>query len=149
MKRKPIMPPIYLFVAILVMVGLHRFLPVRKVLVSPYNYAGVPALLVGLVLNVWCSGLFGKAKTTVKPFEQSSRLVTEGPYRYSRHPMYLGMALCLAGLAVLLGTVTPVLVVPVFVRLLGKKFIKAEERAMEETFGDAYREYKQRVRPWL
>ena len=149
MKRKPVMPPVYLFVAILLVAGLHRFLPVRKALVSPYNYAGVPILLVGLVLSVWCSNLFNKTKTTVKHFEQSSRLVTEGPYRFSRHPMYLGMALCLAGVAVLLGTVTPVLVVPVFVWLMSRKFIAAEERAMEDTFGDAYRQYKRRVRPWL
>ena len=63
--------------------------------------------------------------------------------------MYLGMTLILAGLAVLLGSVTPVLVVPVFAWLMDRRFIVAEEQALEETFGEAYLEYKRHVRRWI
>jgi len=148
-KRKPVLPPTYLLVFILIMVGLHLFLPVKKVVVSPYGYLGVLPLLMGVLLNLWSSNFFNKVKTTVKPFERSSHLITEGLYRYSRNPMYLGMALILLGLALLLGSITPVLVTPVFVWVMARKFIDIEEKALEETFGDDYREYRKRVRRWI
>ena len=148
MRRKRIMPPTCLVTAVLIMVALHFLLPVAKIVPWPYRYLGVPLLTAGVVLNVWSDQIFKKAKTTVKPFERSSRLVTEGPYRFSRHPMYLGMVVILIGLGVLLGSVAPWVVVPAFV-LVAAKFMSVEEKAMEETFGQAYRDYRRRVRRWL
>ncbi len=148
MQPKPILPPTYFLVAILLMVGLHFLLPIRQVVVAPYRYLGIALILAGVAVNFWSSNLFDKAKTTVKPFEQSSDLVTEGPFRFSRHPMYVGMVVLLAGLAVLLGSVTPVLVIPPFAWIV-KRFADVEEKAMEETFGDAYRQYSKRVRRWV
>lgn len=149
MRRKQLLPPACFFIAILLMGAAHFLVPVRKVIPPPYNYLGALLVLVGLVLNIWSSNLFNKAKTTIKPFEKSAGLVTDGPYRISRHPMYLGMTVSLAGLAVLLGSVTPAIVIPAFVWVMAKEFIPVEEQAMEETFGDAWREYKKRVRRWL
>ena len=63
--------------------------------------------------------------------------------------MYLGMAMMLAGLGGLLGTLTPFAVVPAFVCIISARFIPPEERAMEETFGQAYRQYRNRVRRWI
>ena len=63
--------------------------------------------------------------------------------------MYLGMLLILGGVAVLLGTVTPLLVVPVLARLIQRRFIHAEEGALERRFGREYTRYKSRVRRWL
>ncbi|MDY7009357.1 MAG: isoprenylcysteine carboxylmethyltransferase family protein [Planctomycetota bacterium] len=113
-KQNKILPPTWLVASILIMLALHFLLPLRKVIPSPYRYLGILPMIIGILLNVWSDQLFKKNKTTVKPFEQSSRLITQGPYRFSRHPMYLGMVLILAGLAVLLGTASPTLVVPVF-----------------------------------
>lgn len=149
MKRKSLMPPTYFFAAILVMVGLHFLLPIVKLVPNPYNYIGGVFLLAGIVVNIWCSKLFEGAKTTIKPYEQSSSLVTGGPYRFSRHPMYLGMAVSLAGLAILLGTVTPMLIVPLFIAVADRVFMVVEEKAMEETFGDTCRDYRKRVRRWI
>ena len=115
MERKQILPPTYFLVSILFMGALRLFLPIRKVIVSPYNYFGILPILIGAVVNMWCSSFYNKVKTTVKPFEPSSYLVTEGLYRFSRHPMYVGMVLILVGLAVLLGTIGPVLVIPAFI----------------------------------
>ena len=148
MSRKRIMPPAYLVMAVLIMVALHFLLPVREVVPSPCRYLGIALLVIGLALNIWSDQIFKKAKTTVKPFERSSRLVTEGPYRFSRHPMYLGMVAILIGLGIALGSITPWAVVPAFAFLAGK-FIAIEEKAMEETFGQAYRDYRRRVRRWI
>ncbi len=149
MKRKPVLPPAYLFGAIVLIVVLHFLLPINRLIPPLYNLLGLVPLFVGTLANIHASNLFKKAGTTVKPFEPSSTLVTNGPYRFSRHPMYLGMTLILAGLAVLLGSVTPVLVVPVFAWLMDRRFIVAEEQALEETFGEAYLEYKRHVRRWI
>jgi len=149
MAGRAAVPPTYLLVAIVVMAALHFLVPLRTIIPLPYNCLGVLPLLVGLAVNIWASHLFNKVNTTVKPFEESSYLVTEGPYRVSRHPMYLGMALVLAGMAVILGTVAPFIVVPVFVVLVDRKFIAVEEKAMEQRFADAYGEYKKRVRRWV
>ena len=149
MKRKPVLPPAYLFGAIVLIVVLHFLLPINRLIPPLYNLLGLVPLFVGTLVNIHASNSFKKAGTTVKPFEPSSTLVTNGPYRFSRHPMYLGMTLILAGLAVLLGSVTPVLVVPVFAWLMDRRFIVAEEQALEETFGEAYLEYKRHVRRWI
>ncbi len=148
MISKKILPPTYLLISILIMLALHFLLPVRKVIPSPYRYLGILPLITGILLNIWSDQIFKKVRTTVKPFEQSSRLVIEGPYRFSRHPMYLGMILILAGLAVLLGTITPAAVIPEFI-WMSKRFIDIEEKAMEETFGDEYLAYSKRVRRWI
>jgi len=76
-------------------------------------------------------------------------LVQDGPYRFSRHPMYLGMAVLLIGVWLLLGTLTPAVVVPAFVCIMELRFIRAEEASMEQTFGADYRDYRKKVRRWI
>jgi protein-S-isoprenylcysteine O-methyltransferase Ste14 len=63
--------------------------------------------------------------------------------------MYLGMTLILVGIALALGSLTPWLVIPVFIWQITVRFIAAEERKLEATFGNSYLEYKRRVRRWL
>lgn len=148
-SRKRLLPPAFLGAGVLLMVALHVVLPAWRVIPWPFNCTGALLIVAGGVLNVWADRLFKVRRTTVKPFAPPAALVTHGPYRLSRHPMYLGMAAAVLGLAVILGTATPFLVVPIFVWVLAAKFIPAEERAMERTFGQAYRDYRQRVRRWL
>jgi len=131
------------------MAGLHFFLPERRWLSPPATYAGGLVILVGIVLLVVSSKLFERTGTTIKPFEESSALVVDGPFRLSRHPMYLGMVVVLLGCATLLGTVWPLLVIPVFVWLITSRFIVHEERMMEQVFGDEYRAYRERTRRWI
>ena len=83
------------------------------------------------------------------PFEPSTVLVTEGAFRFTRNPMYLGLVLLLAGIAIALGSVGALLPIPVFVWIIQAWFILGEERFLEEIFGEAYLAYKSRVRRWL
>jgi protein-S-isoprenylcysteine O-methyltransferase Ste14 len=103
----------------------------------------------GIILNLLADVSLKKQNTTVKPFEESQSLVTESVFRISRHPMYLGMIWMLIGITLLLGTLTPVIVVPVFGLLVDRVFIKAEERMLEQKFGNAWLAYKQHVRRWI
>jgi len=149
MKQKKVLPPTYLFIALVAMAALHFVLPLGKVIPWPYHFVGVLPLVIGSVINVWSSNLFTKYETTVKPFERAEGLVMEGPFRVSRHPMYLGMVLILAGCALLLRSLVPFFVVLLFAAFMDTKFIRVEEQMMEESHGDAYREYKKRVRRWI
>jgi protein-S-isoprenylcysteine O-methyltransferase Ste14 len=148
-SRRGPLPPTYFWAGFAAMVTLHFLFPLVLIIPYPWNYAGFVPALGGLIVIIRCSKMFSDAGTTIKPFEQSTSLVTGGPYRFSRHPIYVGMASVLAGLAVFLGSLTPFFVMPVFVWVMAVKFIPAEEAAMEAEFGDEWRAYAARVRRWL
>jgi protein-S-isoprenylcysteine O-methyltransferase Ste14 len=144
-----VLPPVYFLLALTAMAVLHYLLPIAQLVSSPYRYAGIVLVVSAFALVLWAAVLFRRAGTTIKPFQQSSALIAGGPFRITRNPMYVGMVGALLGISVLLGSVTPFLVVPVFVALIHSKFIWAEETALERTFGSAYTDYKSRVRRWL
>jgi protein-S-isoprenylcysteine O-methyltransferase Ste14 len=147
--KRRVLPPVYLLAALILMVGLHLLLPGPQVFGSPLRYIGLPVLALGLALILWASGLFRKAGTTIRPFEESSTLVVDGPYRWSRNPIYLGMIGGLIGIGTLLGSVWPFLVIPIFAFVLDVRFVRGEEAALGRAFGAAYAGYKARVRRWL
>ncbi|MCB0226664.1 MAG: isoprenylcysteine carboxylmethyltransferase family protein [Anaerolineae bacterium] len=101
------------------------------------------------MINVIAANTFQTQNTTIKPFEESTALVTGGLYQVSRNPMYLGMVLILAGVAILLGSLTPFGVIPVVIILLNRNFIRFEEQSLAQTFGPLWVEYRQRVRRWV
>jgi protein-S-isoprenylcysteine O-methyltransferase Ste14 len=149
MGRKKTLPPIYFLVAIVLAVALHLLLPLQQLLVFPWRLAGLFPLGLGIALNLMADQAFKEHNTTVKPFEQSSTLVTTGVFAVSRNPMYLGMALVLLGIAMLLGSFPPFAVVVALPVLLDRLFISPEEKMLQHTFGDQFREYRDRVRRWL
>ncbi len=110
-------------------------------------------LLAGLGAVVALVGIvqFHRADTTAKPQrpEQARTLVTNGIYRYTRNPMYLGLALVLSGFALLLGHAYLLIWVGVFVIYLTQYQIKPEERALAEKFPQAFADYQQQTRRWL
>jgi protein-S-isoprenylcysteine O-methyltransferase Ste14 len=106
-------------------------------------------IAIGLGVVGWPAAAFGRVGTPIKPFEVSTHLVTGGMYRVSRNPMYLGMVVVILGIAVLFGSISPFISIPIFVWLIQTNFIRFEEVALEKTFGDEYREYKSLVRRWL
>jgi len=149
MKRKPVLPPTYLWIAMIVMVALHFALPAAKNIHFPWQLIGLLPLALGAALNIIADRAFRTAKTTVKPFQESTALITDGVYRISRHPMYLGFVLMLLGLAILLGSLTPLWVVPIFAIVMDRVFIVVEERMLAEKFGQAWLDYKAEVRRWV
>jgi protein-S-isoprenylcysteine O-methyltransferase Ste14 len=131
------------------MAALHFLFPVKKVIVFPSNLLGAIPLAIGIVLNLIADRALKEHKTTVKPFEKSTVLVTDGAFRVSRHPMYLGFVLILTGIAIFMGTLTPYLAIVAFVVLMDIVFIRTEETMLEETFGKAWLNYKRKVRRWI
>lgn len=147
--RHRLLPPVYVLAAFILMVGLHMGLPGAQILDGPLRYAGLPLLVAALALVLWAASLFRKAGTTLRPFEEPSALVLDGPYRWSRNPIYVGMVGALLGIALMLGSASPFLVVPLFAALIDVRFIRAEEAVLEKSLGAAYGAYKARVRRWL
>jgi protein-S-isoprenylcysteine O-methyltransferase Ste14 len=115
----------------------------------PWFLAGVPLIVLGIVMTASSAGAFKRAGTPVVPFETSTALVIRGWYRVTRNPMYLGLALVLAGVGVLQGSVGALLPLPVFIAILHFRFILGEERLLEELFGEEFRAYRLRVRRWI
>lgn len=148
-RPKFLYPPIYLLLALILMIVLDQIAPWVNLIASPLRYLGIVLMGVGLGPALWVNAKFKRAGTTIKPFEESSTLVVEGPFRLSRNPIYLGMVIFLLGLAILLGSLTPFLVVTAFAILIDRRFIRVEEAMLSRTFGAPYDDYRRRVRRWL
>lgn len=142
-------PPVYFLLTILVMAALQWLAPLATVIPAPVSYTGAVIILGGLSIVIVAARLFQIHETAIVPFEESSALVVNGIYRFTRNPMYLGMVIVLTGIATLLGTLTPFLPIPVFAILIQRLFIVKEEAILTETFGEQYREYRQSVRRWI
>lgn len=149
MAHSKALPPTYLVITMVVMLGLHLSVPVTISITYPSNLLGSIPLVTGVALNLMADRALKIYKTTVKPFQVSTALVTTGVYRISRHPMYLGMVLILIGGALLMGSLSPFLAVVMFAALMEFIFVRAEERMLEQEFGERWRAYKQRVRRWI
>jgi protein-S-isoprenylcysteine O-methyltransferase Ste14 len=148
-QRRLDLPPVYFLSALLLMALLHQVLPLGQILFAPYRYAGIAVMALALGLVLWAALLFRRVRTGIVPFSPATSLVLAGPYRFTRNPMYLGMAGMLLGAAILLGSLSPFAIVPAFMALIAGRFIAPEEAMLERAFGQAYLDYKTKVRRWL
>ena len=148
-SQPKIFPPTLLFLAMMLMSGLHFLFPFAQVLLIWGRLIGLLPLVVGISINILADNQFKRANTTVRPFEESDWLVTTGLYHYSRNPMYLGMVLILFGVALLLGSLTPFGVLLLFFGYVDLQFVRREEQMLATQFGQDWLEYKARVRRWI
>jgi protein-S-isoprenylcysteine O-methyltransferase Ste14 len=146
---KRILPP-FIFLAALVAMGvLYQVAPGPEVVPGPWNQLGWVPFAMAVALAFHIKFRFDKLGTPIKPYEQPTALVTDGPFAFSRNPIYAGMVAALIGMWMVLGTLTPGIVIPVFVVVIQRRFIAMEEKMLEDAFGDDYRAFKNRVRRWL
>ncbi len=139
----------YFIILLILSVLLNFVFPVPVFLSPPATYSGFLIIGFGLVMAFWSRSLFLKNATTLQPSEEPTSLVTSGPFRISRNPIYLGMASILLGVAVLSGTLVTLAFPIIFIALIEFFIIPGEERKMEKIFGEPYREYKKSVRRWI
>jgi protein-S-isoprenylcysteine O-methyltransferase Ste14 len=147
--RRRVLPPVWFAGCLLLAVALHWLLPIFPFDVLPGRLFGAALILSGIFLSATAAGAFKRAGTPVIPFETSTVLLTDGWYRYTRNPMYLGMTLALMGFGLALGSVGGLLPVAAFVAVIHTQFIRGEERLLTEIFGQQYLDYCTRVRRWL
>jgi len=144
--------PLYFFDgSIQVFVDLFLFPP--DIIPQPYNLIGILLIPVGFILIVWANyALLVTGKLSLRnrePMQKPENLVSSGPFRFSRNPLYLGALLAMFGLSVFWSSiVTAFFTILVFI-IFRNLFIKKEEIILEEEFGDEYRDFKKRVNRWL
>lgn len=148
----PVIPPV-LFAAGLAAGFLLKWLvPVRLVppsLEGRVCFAGSALALLGLAFGGWAFATFLKARTTPHPNHPVSALVTWGPYRVSRNPMYVGVSIGVAGIALVANTPWVLAVLPAVWLALRHLVIGREEAYLERKFGEEYQAFKARTRRWL
>jgi len=142
-------PPLIYLAAFLIGLGIDRAAPVRIVPYAVGAVLGAVLLAASFVLAAWAFAAFRRARTTIHVWHPASTLVTGGPYRFTRNPMYLALTLLYLGLAVGLDRTWTLALLPVAVATLHYGVIPREEAHLARRFADAYRDYRGRVRRWL
>jgi protein-S-isoprenylcysteine O-methyltransferase Ste14 len=145
-------PPTLFVVGFLVGLGLDRWmlrLALGGVGRSPLVVAGWLLIAAGSVVLLWAMLTFVRARTALLPSRPARTIVANGPFRYSRNPMYIGMSAVYIGLALLMSMAWPLVLLPLVLLALYMLVIRREERYLGVAFGDEYAAYRARVRRWL
>jgi len=106
-------------------------------------------VLLGLAVIGYCAWQFKAAQTHIEPWRATTSIVTAGPYRFSRNPIYLAFAITGAGVAFAFNTYWMLMSLLAFVLLANKLVIEREEKYLEGKFGESYRSYRRETRRWL
>ena len=149
-RNPPLIPPPILALGLLLFCGsLMAVIPLSPIPIPAGHGIGLLLLILGFVAGYSGFSAFRKAGTPVRPGDKPTQLVTSGPYRITRNPMYLGLELVLFGAFFL--AKSPFFLVPPIVFFLFINFVQIpfEENLMTERFGRSYEEYCRRVRRWL
>ncbi len=141
-------PPLLAFLFVLIAFGLHWLYPLSAT-AKITRWVGITIVLAGLSLAFLAVRQLFAVGTTIEPQGSVTALVTDGPYRYSRNPIYLGYILILIGLPLSLGTYWGLLISPALVAALNVFVIRQEEDYLGAKFGSRYANFKLRVRHWL
>ena len=147
--RPPFIPPFWLVVSVLAMFALDHVEGTTRIVSAGLGWVGWVLIGGGLTVAICVEVIFTRRGTTIMPFREASVLVKDGPFRYSRNPIYCGMTTALIGLGLLMGTAVPFVVILIFVLIIDIYFIRAEEAVLETAFGAEYLAYKARVRRWI
>ena len=143
-------PPVILLATFLVGLILHLAF---SVMLLPEGWiqlaVGVPLVGLATVLVAWSARTMRKAETDISTATPTTAIAIEGPYRFSRNPIYLAMAVLYLGLAMSINALLILVTLPVFLAIISVGVIAREERYLGRKFGREYLGYKSRVRRWL
>lgn len=149
MVKRIIYPPMWLAFGLVAVFTLNEFYPGPRFTGQAFQVIGGALIVVGLFLLVIAGGLFRRAGTDLIPFRNVSTLVTDGVYRYTRNPMYLGMLLVLLGCAVTVGAGYALFVPVLFAAIIELRFIRPEEAMLRDLFPGEFPAYCRQVRRWI
>jgi protein-S-isoprenylcysteine O-methyltransferase Ste14 len=145
-------PPPFIYLGTLLLgLAAERFVPLRSFGLDRWALVSTGALLfvTGAATMLAAARLFRRLGTNIPPSQPTTRIATTGVYRCTRNPMYLGMALVYAGLAIGFDGPIALALLPLVLIVIQTQVIAREERYLEAKFGDDYRRYKAEVRRWL
>lgn len=116
---------------------------------TPFVAVGAVVALAGAALAIVAAISHRRAGTNVEPWHPTTALLTDGIYRYSRNPIYLGMAVGQLGVAICGASLGAAMTIIPAIILIQTQVIVREERYLEAKFGQAYLDYKAQVRRWV
>lgn len=147
-----VFPPLVFLAAGGAAMAIHQFLPLHVLPVeraASLRIVGAILAVAALSFAIWAVATFRRIGTTPNPAGGTTALASEGPYRFSRNPMYASLVLLTTGVALTFDTCWPLLLLPFVVLIVRANVILPEERYLEAKFGQPYRDYKARVRRWI
>jgi len=147
--RRIILPPILLITCLIGMIALQQYGETTALITGVAKNLGYLFIALGIGLPVWGAQIFKRVETNILPYKSPDKLVTEGPFKFSRNPMYLGMLLVLIGVGVRLGILESLYFIGVFFAVANWWYIPFEEGKMDKMFGEQFTDYKKQVRRWL
>jgi protein-S-isoprenylcysteine O-methyltransferase Ste14 len=142
-------PPLIFLAGLIVGFGLEALLPGADLPAWLQWGLGVILIAAGLGLLLSFNTLFSRKGTAVEPWKPTTAIVTTGPYRFTRNPAYLGMALTYIGIAVTSSALWVLVPLPFVLAVIDRGVIAREERYLERKFGEEYLGYKRTVRRWV
>ena len=110
---------------------------------------GWPLVACGLAVGFLGAREMRRAETNLDPRKPATTMVTGGPFRYTRNPLYLSMTLIYGGIAAVANALPAALLLPIVLHLMRRGVIEREERYLERKFGEEYLRYKESVRRWI
>jgi protein-S-isoprenylcysteine O-methyltransferase Ste14 len=142
-------PPLIFLAGLAAGFGLEALLPGTSLPDALAWIAGGVMLLAGIGLVVWFERAFQRHQTAANPWRPTTAIATDGPYRLTRNPAYVGMALVYVGIALLSQALWALLPLPLVLAVIDRGVVAREERYLERKFGSEYVDYKSRVRRWI
>lgn len=142
-------PDIYFASSIAFILLFHSLFPIAKIVSYPYSLLGLIVILIALLTIFATNLLLLKNNTSIQPFDDPTQLITSGPFKYTRNPIYLSMAISLFGVVITCGSLSPLIFPFLFIGIINNKFIPKEEQTLEKLFGAEYLLYKAKVKRWI
>ena len=142
-------PPLIYLAGLAVGFAIEAVLPGASVPGAVRWVGGGVLVVAGFALLASFNTAFARKETAVEPWKPTTAIVTTGPYRLTRNPAYLGMALVYVGIALLAGALWALVPLPFVLIVIDRAVIAREERYLERKFGREYLDFKAGVRRWI
>ena len=149
MKGFPDLPPLWLLGFILIGIAVDQMFGPGVFSNATTQGVGQGIAVAGVALILWAALAFRRHRTPIEPHHTPKALISDGPYRFGRNPIYLGMLIILAGAVVYWGRPLLGLMVPLFAVVLELRFIRPAEDLLRQTFGDAAEHYLSKTKRWI
>ena len=142
-------PPLIYAVPMAVGILLHALFPMNLLPPVLANVLGGLSFILAVILAVLASRTMRQAGTNVNPSQPTTAIVSDGPFRFTRNPLYLSLTLLYSSISLLANALLPMLMLPIVLIIIERGVIAREERYLEDKFGEEYTHYKARVRRWI
>ena len=149
MKHFPDLPPVWILGAFVLSWVFAQVLPIGQVQSFGVQLLGLAWIGIAVLIVLWAAMQFRKNKTTIEPHHTPTALITKGPYRFSRNPIYVAMVLASAGVALWCAALSAFIPTVALAIVLHRRFVLPEEQLLRDTFEEAAETYIAKSKRWV